>query len=144
MSWGKRITILYLSFVALILTLVFICSGQTIELESKDYYAQELKYQEKIDAMNNANALEHGLDYSVQGMQIALSIPAEQIQGIKGEVYLLRPSDATKDLRLPLHFDANGQQLVNDARLVRGMYKMQLSWEAAGKKYYKEAVVSLQ
>ncbi|MBK6834853.1 MAG: FixH family protein [Bacteroidetes bacterium] len=56
MSWGVRITALYLACVALIVTLVFVSANQDIELESKDYYAQELKYQ-KNDALNNSNDL---------------------------------------------------------------------------------------
>ena len=46
MSWGIKITILYLGFVALILTLVFTCFGHKSELEYKDYYVRELKFQE--------------------------------------------------------------------------------------------------
>ena len=50
MSWGIRITIMYLGFVGLILTLVFTCFGHKVELESKDYYARELRFQDQINA----------------------------------------------------------------------------------------------
>ena len=66
MNWGIRIAILYLGFMALILTLVFTCMNNGSELESRDYYARELKYQAQIDATSNANALEHPLDYVVR------------------------------------------------------------------------------
>ena len=42
MNFGVKITVLYLSFVALILTLVFMSFSQKVELVSKDYYAQEI------------------------------------------------------------------------------------------------------
>jgi hypothetical protein len=58
MSWGIKITLLYLAFVALILTLVFTCFGHKTELEYKDYYARELRFQDQIDAATNAANLE--------------------------------------------------------------------------------------
>ena len=42
-------------FVGLIVTMVFKSCGQNIDLETKDYYAEELEYQTKIDALNLGN-----------------------------------------------------------------------------------------
>jgi len=41
MNWGLKITLLYVGFVAMILTLVFKASGEKVDLVTKDYYAQE-------------------------------------------------------------------------------------------------------
>ncbi len=65
MNFGSKITVLYLSFVGLILTLVFMCFGQKVELVSKDYYAQELKFQDKIDAINNEKGLSGSISHSL-------------------------------------------------------------------------------
>jgi len=53
MSWGKKITILYIGFVLLIVSMVTISASHKIELVSKDYYAQELDYQQKINAIRS-------------------------------------------------------------------------------------------
>ena len=57
MDFGGKIIILYLSFVGLILTLVFMSYGQKVELVSADYYAQEINFQQKINATNNEKSL---------------------------------------------------------------------------------------
>jgi hypothetical protein len=57
MNFGVKITALYLGFVALILTLVFMSFGQKVELVSKDYYAQEIAFQDKINSINNERSL---------------------------------------------------------------------------------------
>ena len=55
MNFKYFIIALYLTFVLLIVTMVFKSCGQNIDLESKDYYAEELEYQTKIDALNLGN-----------------------------------------------------------------------------------------
>lgn len=145
MSWGIRITILYMSFVALIVTLVVLCFGQKVELVSKDYYKQELQYQDKINAINNANALTNSIEYSVNGNVIALKANPEFLQaGYKGEIYFFRPSDSDKDVKMELKFGANGEQLIQSDKLQHGIYNMQLSWQQGGKSYFKESVINIK
>ena len=144
-SWGYRITILYVSFMVLILTLVSICMKQTVELESKDYYAQELKYQDRIDATNNTNALSASIEHEVNGKQIILSIPTEQLsKDFMGEIYFFCPSDGTKDVKVNMQFDASGKQIYNGTGLQKGIYKMKLSWKSNGKNFYKEDVITIK
>ena len=57
MSWGTRIAIVYISFVVMIVTLIILCTGENIDLEYKDYYARELKYQDKLEAITNERSL---------------------------------------------------------------------------------------
>jgi len=52
MNYKYFIIGIYLVFVALIMTMVFKSCGQSIELETQNYYAEELKFQDKIDAGN--------------------------------------------------------------------------------------------
>ena len=55
MNFKYFIIAIYLIFVALIVTMVFKSCGQNIDLETKNYYAEELQYQTKIDALNKGN-----------------------------------------------------------------------------------------
>ncbi|MBS1638098.1 MAG: FixH family protein [Bacteroidetes bacterium] len=142
MNWGLRIAILYIGFVALILTLVFTSMNNKEDLVSADYYAQELKYQNRIDATNNANLAQASIDVTVLGNDIELSVPSEFNQGdLTGEILFFRPSDAGKDVKVSLKPDANGKQLLHNIGLVHGAYKVQLSWTSKGKAYYKESSV---
>lgn len=145
MNWGKKITILYLSFAVMILTLVFLCYGQKIELESKNYYTEELNYQNKIDAINNSNQLKQSIEHLVDKNQVSLFIPAEFLNSdLQGEICFFRPSDSSKDIKLKMNFDQNGTQLISSDKLQKGIYKMQLSWIYKGKSYYKENVITIK
>ncbi|MBK7665951.1 MAG: FixH family protein [Sphingobacteriaceae bacterium] len=144
MSWGIRITVLYMSFVVLILTLVFITTKNKEELESKDYYKQELAYQSKIDAITNANSLSSPINYQVSGKVVSINIPAElQTKDFTGEIYFFRPSDASKDINLKFKMDGSGQVNITDSKLVSGVYKMKITVNSNGKKYIKEELINM-
>lgn len=144
MSWGKKITVLYLAFVALIVTLVVLCFGQKVELETKDYYAQEIKFQDKIDAISNEKNLATTITHQLQGTQIILNADSSLLtKGLEGTINFYRPSDSSKDMNLKMIF-TNNQQIINTSTLIHGVYKMQLSWLSNGTKYFKEDVIFIK
>ena len=57
MSWGYKILITYIVFIGMILTMVFIASKQTNEMQDKNYYAKELVYQSVIEGKKNLQQL---------------------------------------------------------------------------------------
>ena len=145
MSWGVRITVLYMAFVALIVTLVFVSANQDIELEAKDYYAQELKYQQKIDALNNSNDLVSTVSYVVNANDVLLNFPKEQaVNGIKGDVLFFCTYDSKKDKRVDIAANANGEQLIPFSLLTPGKYTMKISWNVLGKDFYKESPITIK
>ncbi len=145
MSWGIRIVVLYLSFVALIVTLVVLCYGQKVELVSKDYYKQELQYQDRIDAINNANSLTSTIEHALNGNKVTLNVSSEFLNaGYKGTVNFFRPSDSAKDFKVDLKFDADGKQIIESDKFEKGLYIMQLSWIACDKNYFKEQVITIK
>lgn len=144
MGWGKKITVLYLSFVALIVTLVVLCFGQKVELETKDYYAQEIKFQDKIDAISNEKNLASTITHQLQGPQIILNADSSIVsKDFVGTINFYRPSDSSKDMNLKMNF-TNNQQIINTSTLIHGVYKMQLSWLSNGTKYFKEDVIFIK
>ena len=142
MSWSYRITVLYLGFVGIIVTLVVIASRQKIELESKDYYLQELKYQDKLDAIKNTNELTASITHVVNDNVIELNLPAEQ-KIVTGEIYFFCPSNSDNDVKIKMNFE-NGQQQIQKSLLKPGAYKMRLSWSAQNKNYFKEEVITIK
>lgn len=142
-NWGVKITLLYLSFVGLIIVMVSMAMHQKIDLVSKDYYEQELNYQEKINKSNRANALKEPLTWEVKQGSLLLKFP-EQFQGqkISGTIYFFRPSDATMDKTLPLSADSLLLD-ISTAQLKKGLYKMQINWSAGKEEYYNEGIIQL-
>ena len=126
MNFGVKITILYLSFVGLILTLVFMCFRQNVELVSKDYYVREIKFQDKINAINNEKNLAGRISHSVNGKEIALTIDSTLVsENFEGTVNFFRPSDSSKDFQVKMNF-TNNEQLISGTDLIHGTYKLQL------------------
>jgi hypothetical protein len=137
---------LYLGFVALILTLVFTCVGEKVELESKDYYARELRYQEQLDAINNLSGSSYTIQHQVNGKLVEVFFPQALLSsGVTGSINFLRPSDSSKDKLFALKPDASGRQVFgSDGCFIKGAYKMQISFTSKGKAFYKEAIVNFQ
>lgn len=143
MNFGVKITILYVSFVALIITLVALCFGQKVELVSTDYYAQELKFQDKINATNNATNLKKSIDYLISPQHITLTIDTALVsKDFEGTVTLFRPSDSSKDVKLKMKF-ANYIQTIDTYKLAHGAYKLQLTWQSNHTNYFKEHIISI-
>jgi len=144
MSWGIKITVVYVGFVLMILSLVIISATSKSELVAKDYYAQELAFQEKIDAMANETGLQVSITHSISENAAVLRFPqAEMAKDFSGDVLFFRPSDASKDLKIKLAFDANGQQLIAKNKLSKGVYKMCISWINNATTYYKEEIITI-
>jgi len=57
MNIGKWIVVAFVLFAAFIGTLVVVCVRQDVSLVSRDYYRQELAYQNQIQRLNNTAAL---------------------------------------------------------------------------------------
>lgn len=142
-SWGIKITVLYIGFVILTLSLVTMAMRQNVDLVSKDYYEQELKFQDKINKSNRAAALKEPLSWEVKQGSLLLKFP-EQFKGrkISGSVYFFRPSDAAMDKTIPLAADTLLLS-IPIAQLKRGLYKMQINWEVNKEEYYNEGIIQI-
>ena len=141
MNFGGKIVILYLSFVALILTLVFNCYSMDVDLVSTDYYAQEINFQQKINATNNEKDLKSSITHVINGKSVILSIDSALLSNdFNGTITFFRPSDSKKDVSLKMNF-TNNEQVIDAKELIHGAYKLQLSWTSNQKKYFKEDVI---
>jgi nitrogen fixation protein FixH len=141
MNFGGRIVVLYLSFVALIVTLVVMSYGQKVELVSDDYYAQEIKFQDKIDAINNEKALGGSINHTINENEVILNVDSSLLSNdFEGTIHFFRPSDSSKDIQLKMNF-INNTQSIDSKQLIHGAYKLQLSWTSNQKKYFKEEVI---
>ena len=138
MSWGYKILFVYIAFVGLILFLVLKASFQKDDLVTKDYYAQELKYQERIDEKQRTNALSAELRYAFKEGKLHITFPKDfSGQTIIGNVLLYCPSDEQKDMKQ--HFTLQGNLLTLDIPAnYEGLFELHISWLWDGKQYYYE------
>lgn len=143
MSWGYKILIVYATFVAGILFLVVKSSSQKMDLVTTDYYAKELKYQEKIDETLRVNALSAPVTYEVENNKLTITFPTDFAgKKLKGEAILYCPSDEDKDVKQ--NFTIQDAPLSVPIPSVKtNEYELHLSWEAAGVNYYFERKFSV-
>lgn len=139
MSWGKKIAIVYLIFVVVIVLMVWISFSTPTDLVSKDYYAQELAYQQKIDAIQREKQLDTSIETQWVDSGLKLWYPkARQGADFNGKVLFYCPSDLSKDHQVPMLFNDQGDFFVKRINIKKGYYQVQLTWENNQKLYYKE------
>lgn len=138
LSWGYRIAGLYAGFMLLILSLVVGSMRQRFDLVSKDYYEEELRYQEIIDAGKNQQALSAPVRMDQSAEAVSLRFPPE-FEGVPltGEVMFYSPVQEAWDLRVPVHVVDNSMS-VSKHSLPASLYIVKIRWEAQGQAYYQE------
>ena len=142
MNWGKWIIVSFVLFAAFIGILVIICVRQDSSLVSKNYYQEELAYQQQIDRMNNTDRLEEKPTIAIAGQ--SLEIQFNQFNNLEGgEVKLFRPSDLRFDKQFALHASAEKAQRFDISSFPKGMYRVKMRWSMKGKEYYIENVIIL-
>ena len=136
MTWGHKILFVYVAFVGLILFLVMKASFQKDDLVTKDYYAQELKYQQRIDEKERVNALSAEVKYSFNNGSLVIAFPKDfSGKTITGTVLLYCPSDEQKDMKKDF-------TLMDDSLTVdvpgnyKGLFELHISWNVEGKQYF--------
>jgi hypothetical protein len=140
MNWGLRIALLYGGFVAGIVFMVIMSSRQQIDLVRKDYYAAELKHQDRIDETTNANSLSEKVTLKHADRAVEIKFPAEmKNKALKGTALFYRPSDARLDRQFELKPDTTGTQLIT-GDFAAGIYNVQVQWNCEGKAYYSEII----
>lgn len=138
MNWGNKLVIVFIVFAGLMATLVYKAVNTKYELVSSDYYKDELRYQDKIDGVNNANKIS-SISVNQDANQLILDLPKE-MKGIKteGEIWLYCGSDASKDRKIALQVNESGRQLIAKNKIAKGNYQLKLTYKSGGTNYYNE------
>lgn len=143
MNWGKSIILAFVLFAAFIAVLVTVCVRQEISLVAKDYYRDELAYDEQIDRMRNAESLASPPTFEV-AHDGNLEVRFEQFDTVEtGEVYLFCPSDAHQDRRFKLQNGSSAVQRFTLNNAAHGMYKARMQWTMGGKEFFVERLITL-
>lgn len=138
MNWGYKILTAYLVFVAGILFMVFKTSGGNSELVTTDYYAQELKYQERIDQVKRTESLSGEVSCTITGNKLDVRFPADfKGKKLDGSITLYCPSDKNKDLKQSFTLTDETAAISLPAGYT-GLFELHLAWAAEGQTYYFE------
>lgn len=142
-GWGGRIALLYGGFVLLIAALVTGSMRQDFDLVSDDYYAQELAYQDVLDAGKNQSELSAPVSIYANATDVVVEFPGEfKGKTINGNVHFYSPIEDAWDKKVKLE-NATAVISVPRSELQNTKYKIKLAWEVEGKKYYQESDINL-
>lgn len=148
LNWGHKLTIGMVLFMLVIISMVVFTVAQgEIQLVTKNYYQEELRYQQIIDQVNNTRVIspEKVMRFKAGGK--TLSVDLQAFEGISSEKVLLklyRPSDASLDKKLQLQLDASAQAQILLDEYHPGLWKLQLDWENEHKKFSEVLTVVIR
>lgn len=143
MDWGWGIAIFYVVFVIALLLTVWKSTTYDHSLVEEDYYAKDLSYQEHYHKLLNASRLTTDLQISLHAENgIRLVFPTE-LGEPSGSIRFFKPSASNLDVEMKVDTDAAGEQIISTAHLKKGLWRIKVDWEIAGKFYFKEEALEL-
>lgn len=144
MNWGNKLLLTFIVFGIGMFYLVYRSMRTNYDLVEKDYYNQELRYQQKIDAANRTNALQSAvvLEQTEQGVHVQLPLEMKN-KTLNGDIWFYCAYDAGKDKKISLRTDSNARQLIPLQQLEPGNYTVKLNWTESGQTYYAEKTFTI-
>lgn len=141
-NWGTGIALTYILFVAITLTMVFVFMNQEVVLETNDYYAKGLDYQNQIDKIERTNKLPQQLEIISSNDEIVFLFPKIfESKNIVGEIYFYRPSNNKNDFIQKINLDSSFTQKITKSKLAKGLWKIKVDWHVNNNTYYNEKII---
>lgn len=138
-NWGHKITLAFSAFVVFIFVMVYKAVKTDFQLVTKEYYKEELAYQEVIDGTNKANQLSTAVRIQQADDQLIIQLPEEmKQQTVTGSIWLYCPSEDKNDRKLVLRVDEEGRQSISTKSIASAGYLAKIRWQANGQTYYTE------
>ena len=143
MNWGKSIVLAFVLFAVFIATLVTVCMRQDVNLVTKEYYKEELAYQNQIDRIAHTAMLKQKPELQVEGGYI-LKVKYEDFNKLnEGVIQLFRPSDPAMDKEFELRKSSDNVQFFSTAGMSKGMYRARVRWTMDGEDFFLEQIIHL-
>ena len=142
-SWGWRIMVLYAGFVVMMICLVVASGRQKVDLVSKDYYKDEIAYQDVLDASRNQSNLAGSLSKRSNEHEITIDFPNEFNNTVlKGVVSFYSAVDQDWDKNFTINTN-NNKLVIPREQLRHTIYTVKVSYSANGRNFYYETQINL-
>jgi len=142
MHFGHKIVIGFCAFATLMVVLVYKSFQTDFELVSKNYYQEELVYQDVIDATKNSQQLSNPVLLDQSKARMRVSLPTEMSgKEISGAVYFYCPANGKNDRSFPLQ---SSVLEIPMEKIPKAGYVVKTSWTADGKSYHQEQNIIIE
>jgi len=144
MNWGHKITVVFIIFVLGISYLVYRTSLETQDLVTTNYYEKELKYQDRIDAIELASNLSAPVTAVSENGIVFINFPKEfNDKVVTSNIQLYCPFNAKNDEDFKLEIP-NGTAAFKIKSSQEGIYTLKIEWSSEGKNYYSEKSIYIK
>ena len=138
MNWGNKLVVVFVAFGTFMGYLVYRAITTKYDLVSKDYYKDELRYQDKIDRIKNASTISE-VAVEQDADAVIIHLPKEQKGfAITGDVYFYCITDDRNDYHTALQVDSANQQIFLKKAIQKGAYELKINWQLGKEPYYFE------
>lgn len=144
MNWGHKLTIAILVFVSWMAYMVYRCATTDFQLVEKEYYKNELRYQQVIDGTSRANKLSSHATVTRQHDKVIVQLPEEmKDRAVKGKLWFYCAYDAALDKNMQLDVNSNGEQVLDATVFEPGNYTVKIEWICNDISYFSQQKLSL-
>jgi len=144
MNWGNKLLLTFVVFACGIFYLVYRAMHIETALVSKEYYKDELKYQQVIDGTNSANALSAKVQITQQNENINVQLPSEmKNEKVSGSIWFYCPADAKKDKHVAMELNSEAAQQIDKKNFMPGNYTVKFDWDNNNKHYHTEELLTI-
>jgi len=144
MNWGQKMMTVFILFAAAMIYLAYRCMHVNTDLVTKEYYKDELKYQDLIDGTRTANALSGKIQIIQDEKAITVQLPVEmKDEKVSGNIWFYCAADISKDRHIPIETNSEAMQRINKNRLLPGIYTVKFDWSSNKKNYHAEQPLTI-
>jgi hypothetical protein len=135
-NWGTKLAIWIIAFIVFILTFVYMSLNYDVGLVEKDYYPKGLKYQNRINAMSNAEKI--NADFVISQNIEDIEIITPDIKVDSGTITFFRPSDNKQDRVFKLIITDENIITIPKSEFIVGKYILKFNWNHLENEFYVE------
>jgi nitrogen fixation protein FixH len=144
MNWGQKMLTVFIVFAAGMIYLVYRCMHVNTALVTKEYYKEELKYQDIIEGTKMANALREKVQLVQDGDVITVQLPAEmKNEKVSGNIWFYCAADVKKDRYVSIETNPEAMQRIDKKILLPGLYTVKFDWNSNKKHYHAEQTFTI-
>ena len=129
--WPYAIILYFIVFIGGVAAWITFAVRNDHELVRKDYYEQELKFQNELDGVARAATTGVNVSYNSAKQMLTVSLP---VNNSAGSLKFYRPSNERLDQEIPLALK-DGVQSIDVRSFERGLWKIRLTWTSNGAEY---------
>ncbi len=144
MNWGHKLILVFVIFAAGMIYLAYRCMHINTDLVTKEYYKDELRYQDVIDGTKSADSLSRKVQLIQRDEAITVQLPGEmKDEKVSGNIWFYCAADAKRDRHISIEMNSEGFQEINKKIFLPGNYTVKFNWTSNDRHYYSEQPLTI-